>query len=226
MTVLQKLLCAGLLMLAAALPAAAAEVPYLSGRVVDNAEILAAAVRERITATFKAHEDRTGNQLAVLTIPTIHGESVEEFALKVFETWKFGQKGKDNGVLVLVVPQDRKMRIEVGYGLEGTLPDVAASRVIRNVMAPHFKSGNFDKGVEDGVTAIVGQLEGEATAPAEPTAGAVSAAKECPPCPASRRPICRSPSASSSAHSSSASSACSLSSALSRRAWAGFSMYS
>ena len=83
MTVLHSVLCAGWLVLAAALPVPAAEVPYLSGRVVDNAEILSAAVRERITATLKAHEGRTGNQVAVLTVPTIHGESVEEYALKV-----------------------------------------------------------------------------------------------------------------------------------------------
>src|SRR4029453_10581825 len=98
----------------------------------------------------------------VLTIPTLDGESVEEYAVRVFAAWKLGQKGKDNGVLVVVAPQDRKMRIEVGYGLEGTLPDVAASRVIRNVMTPAFKNGDFDRGIEDGAAAIVAQLEGQA----------------------------------------------------------------
>ena len=76
---------------------------------------------------LKAHEDKTSNQIAVLTLPTLDGESVEGYATRVFEAWKLGQKGKDNGVLVVVVPKDRKMRIEVGYGLEGTLPDVAAA---------------------------------------------------------------------------------------------------
>jgi uncharacterized protein len=140
----------------------AADVPYLSGRVVDNAEILKPATRERVAALAKAHEDKTSDQIAVLTIPTLGGESVEEFANRVFEAWKLGQKGKDNGVLVVVAPQDRKMRIEVGYGLEGTLPDVAASRIIRNVMTPAFKNGDFDRGIEDGVAAIVAQLEGQA----------------------------------------------------------------
>ena len=139
----------------------AVDVPYLTGRVVDNAEILKPATRERVAALAKAHEDKTSDQIAVLTVPTLGGESVEEFAVRVFEAWKLGQKGKDNGVLVIVAPQDRKMRIEVGYGLEGTLPDVAASRIVRNVMTPAFKNGDFDRGVEEGVAAIVAQLEGQ-----------------------------------------------------------------
>jgi uncharacterized protein len=143
-----------------ALPARAADVPFLTGRVVDNAEILSAATRERLAAVMKAHEEATGEQIAVLTIPTIGGESVEEFATRVFESWKLGQKGKDNGVLVVIVPKDRKMRIEVGYGLEGTLTDVAASRIIRNAMTPQFKAGNYDKGTEDGVLAVIAQLKG------------------------------------------------------------------
>jgi uncharacterized protein len=139
-----------------------ADVPYLTGRVVDDAEILKPATRERITALSKAHEDKTTDQVVVLTIPTLGGESVEEYANRVFAAWKLGQNGKDNGVLVVVAPQDRKMRIEVGYGLEGTLPDVAASRIIRNVMTPAFRANNFDDGIADGVAAIVAQLEGKA----------------------------------------------------------------
>jgi uncharacterized protein len=138
----------------------AADVPYLSGRVVDEAEILSPAARERIVATSKSHEDKTTNQVVVLTVPTIGGESVEEYATRVFEAWKLGQKGKDNGVLVLVVPNDRKMRIEVGYGLEGTLPDVEAARIIRNRITPRFKAGDFEGGITDGVDAIVAVLEG------------------------------------------------------------------
>jgi len=141
--------------------AAAVDVPYLTGRVVDNAEVLKPATRERVAAIAKAHEDKTTDQIAVLTIPTLGGEGVEEFANRVFASWKLGQKGKDNGVLVVVAPQDRKMRIEVGYGLEGTLTDVAASRIIRNVMTPAFKDGDFDRGIENGVAAIVAQLEGQ-----------------------------------------------------------------
>ena len=151
----------------AALTALAADVPYLSGRVVDNAEILGAETKRKLTEQLKAHEAETANQIAVLTVPSLEGESVESFAEQVFNTWKLGQKGKDNGVLVLVAPAERRMRIEVGYGLEGTLTDVAASRIIRNVMTPRFKEGDFDAGVEEGVAAVIGQLTGAAAAPAD-----------------------------------------------------------
>jgi uncharacterized protein len=165
-------LVARMLLLAAlaAGPAVAVDVPYLTGRVVDDAEILQPATRERVAAMAKAHEEKTTDQIAVLTIPTLGGESVEEFASRVFAAWKLGQKGRDNGVLVLVAPQDRKMRIEVGYGLEGTLTDLAASRIIRNVMTPAFKGGDFDRGVADGVAAIVAHLEGPPAAGSTPAA--------------------------------------------------------
>ena len=150
-------------LLAALVAAGATAVPYLTGRVVDNAEILKPATRERVAALAKAHEDKTTDQIAVLTVTTLGGESIEEYASRVFAAWKLGQKGKDNGVLVVVAPKDHKMRIEVGYGLEGTLPDVAASRIIRNVMTPAFRNDNFDDGVAQGVEAIVAQLEGQTT---------------------------------------------------------------
>ena len=147
---------------AAAAWAAPAEVPYLSGRVVDNAEILSPATRSAITAQLKAHEERTTDQIAVLTIPTTGDESIEDYAVRVFQAWRLGVKGKDNGVLLVVAPKDRRLRIEVGYGLEGKLTDVASSRIIRNVITPAFRAGDFDKGVRDGATAIVGTLEGSA----------------------------------------------------------------
>jgi uncharacterized protein len=136
-----------------------ADVPYLAGRVTDNAEILSEGVRRSLTERLKAHEDRTGNQVAVLTVPTLGGGSIEDYAVAVFEAWKLGQKGKDNGVLVVVVPNDRRMRIEVGYGLEGTLTDLAAGRIIRNSMTPRFKAGDYDGGVEAGVQAVLDVLE-------------------------------------------------------------------
>jgi len=151
----------------AALTAFAADVPYLSGRVVDNAEILGAETKRKLTEQLKAHEAETTNQIAVLTVPSLEGESVESYAEQVFNTWKLGRKGKDNGVLVLVAPNERRMRIEVGYGLEGTLTDVAASRIIRNVMTPRFKEGNFDAGVAEGVQAVVGLLTGAEAPPAD-----------------------------------------------------------
>lgn len=157
--------------------APAADVPYLSGRVVDNAEILNAETKRNLAARLKAHEQETTNQIAVLTVPSLEGESVEAYAEQVFNTWKLGRKDKDNGVLVLVAPAERRMRIEVGYGLEGTLTDVAASRIIRNVMTPRFKEGNFDAGVTEGVAAVIGQLTGAAEVPADDPRPAVAEEK-------------------------------------------------
>ena len=185
-----RLVVAWLAVAVLAAQAWAADVPFLSGRVVDNAEILAPATRDRLAAALKSHEDKTTNQVVVLTVPTIAPDSIEEYANRVFTEWKLGQKGKDNGVLVVVVPKDRKMRIEVGYGLEGTLTDAGASRIIRNDMTPQFKSGNYDGGVQAGVDAILARLEGGAEPAAEPASsggGKVSFAgiedPELPPWP-------------------------------------------
>jgi uncharacterized protein len=154
---------AALVLAAAAL--AEIDVPYLTGRVTDNAEVLSPAARARLDELLRAHEHATTNQVAVLTVPTLDGESIEDFAIRVFGAWKLGQKGKDNGVLLIVVPRDRRMRIEVGYGLESALPDVAAARIIRDAMAPRFKAGDLDGGVEAGVAAIIAQLTGAAPPP-------------------------------------------------------------
>ncbi len=152
------------LLVAAALAAPAAravEVPYLSGRVVDDAELLDGAARARLESLLAGYEQRTTAQLAVVTLRTLDGEPIEDFASRAFQAWKLGQKGKDNGVLLVVVPDDRKMRIEVGYGLEGALTDVAASRIIRNVLAPAFREKDFAGGIERGVQAMIGQLDGQ-----------------------------------------------------------------
>jgi uncharacterized protein len=156
-TALRNALLATLLLTTAI--AAAAEVPFLTGRVTDNADVLSEATRHSLTALLKAHEDSTGDQIAVLTIPTLDGEGIEEYALRVFEAWKLGQKGKDNGILLVVAPNDRRMRIEVGYGLEGTLTDSLAGSIIRNVMTPRFKEGDYNSGIDAGVKAILALLE-------------------------------------------------------------------
>ena len=156
--------------------ALAIDVPYLSGRVVDEAGILSQSTTSKLSADLKAHEERTTNQIAVLTVKSLEGESVEDFAVRVFEDWKLGKKGKDNGVLVIVAPADRRMRIEVGYGLEGTLTDAAAARIIRDRMTPRFKANDFDGGVAQGVAAIVAMLEGGAT-PAAKDAGSGDAVR-------------------------------------------------
>jgi uncharacterized protein len=148
--------------LLAAVPATVVQtldVPYLQGRVTDAAEILSPQAIEQMGALLADHEARTSDQVAVLTVTTLAGESIEDFALRVFEAWQLGQKGKDNGVLVVVAPQDRRMRIEVGYGLEGRLTDLEAGRIIRNVMAPRFKIDDYDGGLAQGVAAILAQLQ-------------------------------------------------------------------
>lgn len=144
----------------AAFPVFAVDVPFLTGRVTDNAQILSDETRKTITANLKAHEEKTTNQIAVLTVPTLEGVSIEEYAVTVFNTWKLGQKGKDNGILLIVAPKDRKMRIEVGYGLEGTMTDGIAGSIIRNAMTPFFKNNDYDRGMDEGVRAIINVLEG------------------------------------------------------------------
>jgi Beta-propeller domains of methanol dehydrogenase type len=154
--------------------AAGSNIPFLTGRITDNAQILTADTHRTLTESLTAHEDRTGNQIAVLTVPTLEGESIEDYAVAVFKEWKLGQKGKDNGILVIVAPKDRRMRIEVGYGLEGTMPDSVAGSIIRNVMTPRFKTGDYNGGINDGVKAIIDVLEGGKVPDAPSDAGSKS----------------------------------------------------
>lgn len=143
------------------------DVPLLTGRVTDNAGVLSAETSARITALLKSHEDSTSDQVAVLTIASLDGEPLESYSMHVAETWQLGRKGKDNGVLLLVVRDDRKVRIEVGRGLEGNLPDITCGRIIRNVMIPRFKEGDYDGGVSAGVEAILASLAGSYSPPEE-----------------------------------------------------------
>lgn len=138
----------------------ALDVPYLSGRVVDEVGVLDQNVIHTLEEKLKTHEKETSNQIAVLIIPSLEGEILEEYSLKVATTWKLGQKEKNNGVLLLIVINDRKLRIEVGYGLEGVLTDALCSRIIRNQITPYFKQGNFSQGVENGVNSILDALNG------------------------------------------------------------------
>jgi uncharacterized protein len=139
---------------------AGGDIPYLTGRVTDNAQILSPETRQLLTDQLKAHEDRTTNQIAVLTVPTLDGESIEDYAADVFNAWKLGQQDKDNGILIVIAPNDRRMRIEVGYGLEPTLTDALAGRIIRHLMTPKFKNGDYDGGITDGALAVIDLLEG------------------------------------------------------------------
>ncbi|MCD6117944.1 YgcG family protein [bacterium] len=135
------------------------DVPYLTGRVTDNAQILSQETCRLLTESLKDHENRTGNQIAVLTVPSLNGENIEDYAVKVFDEWKLGQKGKDNGLLIIIAPNDRRMRIEVGYGLEGTLTDGTAGQIIHTIMTPKFRNGDYNGGVTAGVKAVMAVLE-------------------------------------------------------------------
>ncbi|HEX3127644.1 MAG TPA: TPM domain-containing protein [Thermoanaerobaculia bacterium] len=153
-----------LLLLVLAPPLAALDVPFLSGRVNDLANLIPADARQRIEQKLAAFEQQTGAQVAVLTIPSLEGEPIEDFSLRVAEAWKLGQKGKDNGVLFLIAQQDRRMRIEVGYGLEGDLTDLETNQIMDNVVAPYFRNGDFGGGIEHGVDAILAKLQGQEVA--------------------------------------------------------------
>ncbi len=139
----------------------ALDVPPLTGRIVDQAQILSPDVEARLTSQLAAYESRTGTQIAVLTIPSLQGESLEAFSHRVTTTWHLGTKQQDNGALLLVVPGDRRVRFEVGYGLEGALPDVVASRIIRQQIIPRFRTGDFSGGVTAGLDALQKVLDKE-----------------------------------------------------------------
>ena len=147
-------------------PSGAVEVPPLTGRVVDQADLLAPATEQTLTAQLAAHEDSTSNQVAVLTIPSLQGRPIEAYSLEVARTWALGEDAFDNGALLLIARDDRQMRIEVGYGLEGALPDAVASRIIRHELRPAFRAGDFDGGVEAGVAAILSAIAGTYEPPA------------------------------------------------------------
>lgn len=143
----------------------ALEVPKLTGRVNDYAKLLSPQAKARLDAELADFERSDSTQVVVLTIPSLEGESLEEYSIKVAEAWGIGQKGKDNGVLLLVSKGDRKVRIEVGYGLEGKLTDALSGRIIDYAIVPQFKTGNFDAGITDGVSAIMQAVRGEYKAP-------------------------------------------------------------
>ncbi len=137
------------------------EVPALSKRVTDEAQMLSQGTRAQLENSLAELEKTDSTQIAVLTIPSLEGENLEEFSLKTAEKWQLGHDGRDNGVLLLIARKERKIRIEVGYGLEGVLTDLTAGRIIRNVIVPRFRSGNVDQGVIDGITAISAAVHGE-----------------------------------------------------------------
>src|SRR5436305_12184583 len=151
--------------------AAAKDIPPLTGRVNDTANLIPQHQRQRLESKLAQFEQQTGDQVAVLTVDSLDGEAIEDYANKVGRAWALGQKGKDNGVLLLVAKQDRKMRIEVGYGLEPVLTDLQTKVIQDEVIIPYFKKGDFGGGVEAGVDAILSTLQGKPFQPAPEPAG-------------------------------------------------------
>ena len=153
----------------------AKDVPYLAGRVNDQANLIPPDQRQKIEAQLAQLEKETGDQVVVLTVDSLEGEPIEDYAHKVAQTWGLGQKGKNNGALLLVSKQDRQMRIEVGYGLEPVLTDIQTNIIQTQIIIPHFKQGDYGGGIAAGVDAILTSIQGkpvQAPAPeAQPSGG-------------------------------------------------------
>jgi uncharacterized protein len=145
----------------AATPADPIAVPKLTARVIDQTGSLTAAERDSLEAKLRAFEAAKGSQIAVLLVPSIGPEAIEEFAGRVADDWKLGRKGVDDGVLFVVAKQERKMRIHTGRGTQGTLTDALSKRIVADLVAPRFRTGDFAGGIDAGVDAIVKAIEGE-----------------------------------------------------------------
>lgn len=139
----------------------ALEIPPLLGRVNDYAHMISPPVRQQLEAQLAALEQSDSTQIAILTVTDLQGVTVEEYSMEVAKKWKIGQKKLDNGVIFLVAKENRKMRIEVGYGLEGRLTDILAGRILDREVRPHFKAGNYDEGFIRGVDGIIKAVRGE-----------------------------------------------------------------
>ncbi|MBC2732842.1 MAG: methanol dehydrogenase [Desulfobacteraceae bacterium] len=158
-----------LVMLLVPLGTYALTVPSLKGRVNDYAQMFSPAAVQHLDRVLQDLETSDSTQIVVLTIPSLEGDSLEDFSIRVAEQWRIGQKNLDNGAILLIAKAERKLRIEVGYGLEGRLTDLMAGRIIANVIVPRFKDGQIDQGVLDGVQAMVGVVKGEFSANEAPS---------------------------------------------------------
>lgn len=161
-----------------ALAGALVPVPALVRRVIDQTGTLSPAQQNALESALAALESEKGAQVAVLIVPTTQPEAIEQFGLRVAETWKLGRKGVDDGVLLLVAKDDRTLRIEVGYGLEGALPDAVCKQIVDDFIVPRFRAGDFHGGIETGVGLIARRVRGEPLpAPASPRRAPVTEEK-------------------------------------------------
>ena len=162
----QRICFALLLVLAFVAPglahAAQPQFPQLTGRVVDGANVLDAGTRERLAARSQQLEEKTGRQLVVVTLPSLQGYEIEEYGYQLGRHWGIGERDKNTGALLIVAPNERRVRIEVGYGNEGLLTDAVSRLIIENAILPRFRSGDFAGGIERGVDDIVQVLTGDA----------------------------------------------------------------
>ncbi len=165
---------------AIAQPAGPAAVPALQARVTDTTSTLDASRRQALEQRLAAFEQRKGAQIAVLVVPSTAPDTIEQYATRVFDQWKLGRKGTDDGVLLVVAKNDRAVRIEVGYGLEGAIPDAMASRIIREQIVPAFQAGDYAGGIEAGVGAIEKLVDGEPLPPPAARAAADGAGQDWP----------------------------------------------
>lgn len=167
-----RLLCVAWGVLWFAPLAYARDVPALQGHVNDTAGLLKPDARQRLERRLTEYEQRTGKQFALLTIDTLAGDSIEEFSIRTVESWKLGKKGADDGLLLLIVRDDRKFRIEVGYGLEGEVTDAVSARINRDVLRPAFRRGDYEVGIGQAFEVLMlaasGEVMPESEAPAVP----------------------------------------------------------
>lgn len=137
------------------------DVPAFSARVVDLTQTLSASQQTALEAKLQAFEEKKGTQIAVLLVPTTQPEAIEQYAIRVVDAWKVGRQRVDDGLLILIAKNDRKMRIEVGYGLEGAVTDLYAKRIINDTLMPYFKQGDFAGGIDAAINQLIGLVEGE-----------------------------------------------------------------
>jgi len=166
--------CMLLLFASGSLRAELVPVPALQKRVTDLTQTLTPEQQSQLESKLAAFEQQKGSQIAVLVVPTTKPEEIEQYSIRVVDAWKLGREKPDDGVLVLVAKDDRKMRIEVGYGLEGAIPDLIAKRIITEVMVPSFRQGDFYGGINHAVDKLIGLVSGEqlpAPAPAKANSG-------------------------------------------------------
>ncbi|QMT61680.1 YgcG family protein [Legionella sp. PC997] len=146
--------------LGSSLAVAAPNFPTLTGRVIDNAQLLTPKAQQDLETQLAKYERTTTNQVVVLTLPTLNGYDIEDYGYQLGRHWQIGQKGKNNGVILIVAPKERKVRIEVGYGLEPVITDLLANQIIQTVILPSFKKGEYQKGIIEGTQSILDVLGG------------------------------------------------------------------